>query len=206
MMYDDDLSKVRWEDIQPLLIEMVADPMEIKLIADYLSINEYFESSLLFPKKLEELQDSYHNIVASEVFVYIRKIGTKYKPIIQIYENQLDEILTFEKVTTVASERDVAGTNEEDAYTDSSIRKLNDTPNAGNNPDLLTDTYLSESERSTLDGGARKRTIAESVSDDSVTTVVDNAERFKLISKLNDSIKDAYELWAQEIVLRYFVL
>lgn len=202
MMYDDDLVKVRWNsDIHSRCLLATNDVNELHLLQNYLHYTEYGQSSILINEGLY----SYDEAVAL-INRAVRNTGKKYKPIIAIYENQLDEILTFEKVTTVASERDVAGTNEEDAYTDSSIRKLNDTPNAGNNPDLLTDTYLSESERSTLDGGARKRTISESVSDDSVTTVVDNAERFKLISKLNDSIKDAYELWAQEIVLRYFVV
>ena len=203
MMYEDNLVKIKWNsELHGLLLLNTSDVNELHLLQNYLHPVEYGQSSVL----IEDM--SYNNLTESVRMVgnAITNIGKKYKPIIAIYETQLDEILSFEKITTVASERDVAGTNEEDAYTDSSIRKLNDTPNAGNNPDLLTDTYLSESERSTLDGGARKRTIAESVSDDSVTTVVDNAERFKLISKLNDSIKDAYELWAQEVVLRYFVI
>lgn len=203
MMWTDDLIKVKWNaHLHSDLLLQTNDVNELNLLQNYLNYREFGESWVL----VSGIDYHSHGDAVTMIGNAIRNVGKKYKPIIAIYETQLDDILTFEKVTTVASERDVAGTNEEDAYSDSSIRKLNDTPNAGNNPDLLTDTYLSESERSTLDGGARKRTIAESVSDDSVTTVVDNAERFKLINKLNDSIQDAYELWAQEIVLRYFVL
>lgn len=88
----------------------------------------------------------------------------------------------------------------------STIRKMNETPQAGNNPDLLTDTYLSESERfSTRE--ELKQSLLTGTSEDTATRITqDDFEIIKLVSEIKHDIMNLYVEWANSIAREFFVI
>src|SRR5690554_4481309 len=125
--------------------------------------------------------------------------ANKYVPLIQFNQEKLDEILTLDRKTTSNVDRNVVQDRLDDAATDSSIRKFNDTPNAGANPDLLDDTYLSESERNTTSLGERSSNVNQDLSEEGTTLTEDNIERAKILVQLDQMIKDYYSMWIRDI-------
>ena len=86
--------------------------------------------------------------------------------------NLLDTITDAD--STDQDSRSSISLSENEATSDSSLRKRNDTPQAGNNPNLTNDTYLSQSERNTAEIGARSSTTDL---EDIVTRVIGEKER-----------------------------
>lgn len=140
------------------------------------------------------------------LYEVIKFSADKYVPLIQFNQEKLNEILTLDRKTTSNVDRNVVQDRLDDAATDSSIRKFNDTPNAGANPDLLDDTYLSESERNTTSLGERSSNVNQDLSEEGTTLIEDNIERAKILVQLDQMIKDYYSMWIRDIDKAIFVI
>jgi|SRR5690554_253894 len=123
----------------------------------------------------------------------------KYVHIIKLYDDELDNILSLDRVDTRSITTDKEQSQTDDAFTDDSLIKRNDTPNAGDNPDLITDKYLSESERVKHDISERSRSTLESGESLETNTHIDNIERFKLLGELEHNIANIYDQWLRYI-------
>lgn len=150
---------------------------------------------------IENMGDEFYNEASASraLFDVIIFTADKYVPLIRFNQDKLDEILTLERKTTSNVDRNVMQDRLDDATTDSSIRKFNDTPNAGSNPDLLDDTYLSESERNTTSLGERSSNVNQDLSEEGTTLIEDNIERAKILVQLDQIIKDYYSMWIRDI-------
>lgn len=87
----------------------------------------------------------------------------------------------------------------DDSYTDSSLRKENNTPGAGANPNLIEDTYLSFSERTKVEGDERKsvtNTVAAPEDNFELEIHENDAEA---IVKLDIAMADIYDRWLKFI-------
>lgn len=142
------------------------------------------------------------NLMAST----IKLTAETYIPIINFQMDNLEEILSLDKVTTGEVERIISSNREEAPSSDTSIRKLNETPNAGANPNLLDDTYLSESERNTLETGLKEVSANDNLDETSRIVVSDNPEKVRIMATLNDSILNYYYRWSAEINKLIFVI
>ncbi len=155
----------------------------------------------------------------------------KYLPLIKFNQDKLDEILTLDRKVITDIERDDESTrnrsttheidrlsiveDEEQPHEETHLKKLNDTPNAGANPNLLDDTYLSQSERNTANVGLRESHQMADITEDGSSTesdltnsstteqsqssIVDNIERAKILVQLDQTIKDYYSMWIRDI-------
>lgn len=155
----------------------------------------------------------------------------KYLPLIKFNMEKLDQILALDRKVTTDLERDDESTRNrsttheidrlssvediDQPHEESHLKKLNDTPNAGANPNLLDDTYLTQSERNTANIGLRESNQTANVSEDgsstdsdlsnsstteqSQSTIVDNIERAKILVQLDQIIKDYYSMWIRDI-------
>lgn len=169
---------------------------------------------------------------ASRVLAQVVKFtADKYVPLIQFNQDKLDEILTLDRKVITDIERDDESTrnrsttheidrlsvveDEDLPHEESHLKKFNDTPNAGANPNLLDDTYLSKSERNAVNVGLRESSQTASIDEDgsstesdltnsstteqSQSTTIDNIERAKLLVQLDTTIKDYYSMWIRDI-------
>ncbi len=154
-------------------------------------------AKIAIEKQIDELNNKKHASNAlTNVIIFT---ADKYVPLIQFNQDKLDEILTLERKTISNVDRNVVQDRLDDAATDSSIRKFNDTPNAGSNPNLLDDTYLSESERNTTNLGERSSNVNQDLSEEGTTLIEDNIERAKILVQLDQMIKDYYSMWIRDI-------
>lgn len=119
----------------------------------------------------------------------------KYGRIISLYETTLDDMLDLDRITTKVSESDLDGTTTDDAAEDTALNKFNDTPNAGNNPDLLTDTYLSSSDRNKFNIGERNRAIAELRTQTEELNDSDNIAKLEAVGRLQSNIANIFDEW-----------
>lgn len=161
----------------------------------------------------------------------IKFTADKYVPLIQFNQDKLDEILMLDRKVITDIERDDESTrnrsttheidrlstveDEELPHEESHLKKMNDTPNAGANPNLLSDTYLSKSERNAINIGLRESSQTASIDEDgsstesdltnssmneqSQSTTIDNIERAKVLVQLDTIIKDYYSMWVRDI-------
>ena len=83
----------------------------------------------------------------------------KYEALLKLYRDELNQILSLSNIELRGIDTLKIGSIKDSSYIDSQLRKFNDTPQAGNNPNLITDTYLTQSERNTIDADERNRTI-----------------------------------------------
>lgn len=123
----------------------------------------------------------------------------KYEALLKLYHDELDNLLLGDETTSREIITSKDGSMTDDAYTDSQLRKFNETPQAGNNPNLLSDTYLSESERNTVDGGERVRTITDEGTSSDITNRSNNLERALSLRAIEDNISDLYRNWMRDI-------
>ena len=123
----------------------------------------------------------------------------KYGRIINLYETELDNMLGLDRITTKETSSDTEGSTNEDAATDSTLHKFNDTPNSGDNPDLLADTYLSSSDRNTYNIGERKRLIEELRTQTELLNDSDNIAKLEAVGRLQLNISNIFDEWLNYI-------
>ena len=134
-----------------------------------------------------------------QFYDYLRATSDKYIKLIEFQEYKLNDLLELKKETDRIGEKDSFGTNIENPTEDSTLRKFNETPLSGNNPDLLDDTYLTESERNTITAGKRE---SESTDDESYTSfdiARDDVERLSAIPLIRENIRNYYLEWINDI-------
>src|SRR5690554_2483311 len=151
-MMDFDIIKVPLKSILFDVRDLIRDGLSSEKAIIIETMLYSLESTHPFAKiAIENTADELDNKEKASWALYevVKFSADKYVPLIQFNQEKLDEILTLDRKTTSNVDRNVVQDRLDDAATDSSIRKFNDTPNAGANPDLLDDTYLSESERNT---------------------------------------------------------
>lgn len=139
-------------------------------------------------------------------------------------EEEKHEIVTSkDDSATDQDSRSAIELTEELEQTSDYLRKFNDTPQAGNNPDLTTDTYLSASERNTEVKGPREisndiedivtKTIGERLN--TLTTLKDPNENYITarrhlsvphIASILTSLYDTYEQWMIHVERRIMTL
>lgn len=197
-----DIVKVRVRSIIDQVVEFIdinTTLEEREIIYKMLDLLEYKHPFASIA--IEKQRDDHTNRVrASSTFAKVVEFSAdKYVPLIQFNQDKLDEILALDRKTTSNVDRNVVQDRLDDAATDSSIRKFNDTPNAGANPDLLDDTYLSESERNTTDLGERSSNVNQDLSEEGTILIEDNIERAKILVQLDQMIKDYYSMWVRDI-------
>src|SRR5690554_1895473 len=201
-MMDFDIVKVPVKSIIAEVADLIVDNTTLeraKIIYKMLEVLEYTHP---FAKIAIEKQEHEHYNEEQALYALTKVIeysADKYVPLIQFNQEKLDEILTLDRKTTSNVDRNVVQDRLDDATTDSSIRKFNDTPNAGANPDLLDDTYLSESERNTTSLGERSSNVNQDLSEEGTTLIEDNIERAKILVQLDQMIKDYYSMWIRDI-------
>lgn len=137
---------------------------------------------------------------------YVKLTQNKYFKILKLYKDELDNIISMTKNTEKNITSDSFKETKQDAFSDTSLKKLNDTPGGSNNPNLLSDTYLSESERNTLDSAERRADETTTSDNLEITTDTDNLKRLELLSELNNKIDNVYLTWAREIDKALFVI
>ena len=186
-------------------------------------------AKIAIEKQDDELNDKIH---ASHALARVIEFtADKYVPLIQFNQDKLDEILALDRKVITDIERDDESSrnrtttheidrlsvveDEDQPHEESHLKKVNDTPNAGANPNLLDDTYLSQSERNTANVGLRESSQTASIDEDgsstesdltnssmneqSQSTTIDNIERAKILVQLDQTIKDYYSMWVREV-------
>lgn len=171
---------------------------------------------------------------ATNMNSFISDSANKYGPILkELTDSVLELAIRFTEQETVDTEKDETTTIQDAAATDqdsrssieltehatttdSALRKRNDTPQAGNNPNLTNDTYLSQSERNEAILGAREisndieDTISKSIGERlrTIRNIADPGVNYRTtvkmmtiphIASLIDSIHDIYNRWLEEL-------
>ena len=201
-MMDFDIIKVPLKSILFDVRDLIRDGLSSEKAIIIETMLYSLESTHPFAKiAIENTADELDNKEKASWALYevVKFSADKYVPLIQFNQEKLDEILTLDRKTTSNVDRNVVQDRLDDAATDSSIRKFNDTPNAGANPDLLDDTYLSESERNTTSLGERSSNVNQDLSEEGTTLTEDNIERAKILVQLDQMIKDYYSMWIRDI-------
>lgn len=173
-----------------------------KQLLDYMRYN--FSRAFLVveynPIGFEEQWKERAEIAAEQQFYnYLLATSDKYVKLIEFQEYKLNELLELRKEIDKAGSSGALRTNLEYPTEDSTLRKFNETPLSGNNPDLLDDTYLSESERNTITAGQRE---SESTDDESYTSfdiTRDDVERLSAIPLIRENIRNYYLEWIGDI-------
>lgn len=171
------------------------EPEELKIF-DKLLVERYYASVVA---------DSFEH-AQSLMLSTIRDSKDKYIKLIKLYEDELDNILKLDKRIETEVTTEVLGNQTDDEASDSTLVKRNDTPNAANNPDLLTDKYLSESERVSDSIGERKRSTSEEGETYEDRIEVDNIERLRVLGELEFNISNLYDQWLNYIDRRVLVV
>lgn len=201
-MMNFDIVKVPVKSIIDEVSDLIDDTTTLEMAEIIHKMLHSLEYTHPFAKiAIEEQNNELNNIVHAShaLFTVINFTADKYVPLIQFNQDKLNDILTLERKTTSNVDRNVIQDRLDDAATDSSIRKFNDTPNAGSNPNLLDDTYLSESERNTTSLGERSSNVNQDLSEEGTILIEDNIERAKILVQLDQMIKDYYSMWVRDI-------
>lgn len=232
-MIDFDIIKVPVKSILDQVIDWTINrPLdEHEIIDKMLESLQYTHpfAKIVIENQSDELENERE--AANALLRVIEFTADKYVPLIQFNQDKLDEILTLDrKVITDIARDDESSRNrsttheidrisiiedEEQPHEETHLKKLNDTPNAGANPNLLDDTYLSQSERNTANVGLRESHQMADVSEDgsstesdstnssmneqSQSTTIDNIERARVLVQLDQTIKDYYSMWIRDI-------
>lgn len=115
-------------------------------------------------------------------------------PMLKLYEEEMDNILSLDKESSSISLINKEGEDIQEASEDSSLSKENDTPD-NVNIDLTSDNYISSSQRTTIDTGKRER-ITRNIDMVEVTyKEVDNIERVRVLADLEHLISNIYQNW-----------
>lgn len=233
-MMDFDIIKVPVKSIIDEVSDLINDTTTLErteIINKMLHSLEYTHpfAKIAIEKQDDELNDKKH---ASHALARVIEFtADKYVPLIQFNQDKLDEILTLDrKVITDTKHDDSSSRNrsttheigrlsvvedEDKPHEESHLKKTNDTPNAGANPNLLDDTYLSKSERNTANVGLKESSQTASINEDGSSTesdltnsstteqsqssTIDNIERAKILVQLDQTIKDYYSMWIRDI-------
>lgn len=157
------------------------------------------EWSHLTPKQLETAA---HVRVAD----FIKQTSHLYLSRAEYLTNKLNNITQIK--VTVQENRTTGNEQQkiDEPVVSSTIRKLNETPQAGNNPDLLTDTYLSESERFSTREELRQSLLTGTSEDTATRTSQDDFKIIKLVSEIKHDIMNLYVEWANSIAREFFVI
>lgn len=134
-----------------------------------------------------------------QFYNYLFATSDKYVKLIEFQEYKLNDLLELKKEIDRIGEKDSFGTNLENPTEDSTLRKFNETPLSGNNPDLLDDTYLTESERNTITAGKRESESTDSTDDFSSEIIIDDVERLSAIPVIRENIRNYYLEWINDI-------
>ena len=134
-----------------------------------------------------------------QFYNYLLATGDKYSKLIEFQEYKLSELLDLRKEVNRTGSKSSFRTDLENPTEDSTLRKFNETPLSGNNPDLLDDTYLSESERNTIVAGQRESESTDSESGSSSDITIDDVERLSAIPLIRENIRNYYLEWMKDI-------
>ncbi len=134
-----------------------------------------------------------------QFYNYLLATSDKYIKLIEFQEYKLNDLLELKKETNRTGSKSSYRDNLEDPTEDSTLRKFNETPLSGNNPDLLDDTYLTESERNTITAGRRYSESEGSDQDSSSEIIIDDIERLSAIPLIRENIRNYYLEWINDI-------
>src|SRR5690554_3442332 len=162
-MMDFDIIKVPLKSILFDVRDLIRDGLSSEKAIIIETMLYSLESTHPFAKiAIENTADELDNKVSASWALYevIKFSADKYVPLIQFNQDKLDEILALDRKVITDVERDDESIrnrsttheidrlsiveDEEQPHEESHLKKLNDTPNAGANPNLLDDTYLSQ--------------------------------------------------------------
>lgn len=115
-------------------------------------------------------------------------------PMLKLYEEEMDNILSLDKESSSISLINKEGEDIQEASEDSSLSKENDTPD-NVNIDLTSDNYISSSQRTTIDTGKRERITRNTDMVDVIYKEVDNIERVRVLADLEHLISNIYQNW-----------
>ncbi len=134
-----------------------------------------------------------------QFYNYLLATSDKHVKLIEFQEWKLSELLELRKETNRTGSKFFFRDNLEDPTEDSTLRKFNETPLSGNNPDLLDDTYLTESERNTIIAGQRRSESEGTDQDSSSDIIIDDVERLSAIPLIRENIRNYYLEWINDI-------
>lgn len=134
-----------------------------------------------------------------QFYNYLLATSDKYSKLIEFQEYKLNDLLQLRKETNRTGSTFTSGTNLESPTEDSTLRKFNETPLSGNNPNLLDDTYLTESERNTITAGQRESEFSDTRSDNSSDIIIDDIEGISAIPLIRENIRNYYLEWINDI-------
>lgn len=180
------------------------------------TVDNLFENKPEITNLLQMIKDEHYHVyilgstddlAIKEFASIVNRSWAKYGRIINALDNLvsnniLDLINTNSRQVTSGKELD---TTEDDAV-DYTLHKYNDTPRSGNNPDLTADTYLTASDRNTINLGERHRFISEDGTVSELITSTDNFKQFEAIANIESVIDDYYDKWLNYIDRKLFVL
>ena len=180
------------------------------------TVDNLFENKPEITNLLQMIKDEHYHVyilgstddlAIKEFASIVNRSWNKYGRIINALDNLvsnniLDLINTNSRQVTSGKELDTT----EDSAVDHTLHKYNDTPRSGNNPDLTADTYLTASDRNTINLGERHRFISEDGTVLEVVTSTDNFKQFEAIANIESVIDDYYDKWINYIDRKLFIL
>lgn len=189
-----------------LLVQKYSELYVIFIAPDNASLSEdeLYAKNALFTYLKESLY-SYGNIIL--------KLRDEIDNITNLKGNVLNTSNTEEDSLGVVETEDESYQNTDNTATNNNLHKFNDTPKAGQNPDLITDTFVTSSDRNTGESTnvgfsddmrvtSATNEVLRSISTTSETTANEYATRFK---ELSDTINDLFETWTNETYRRILV-
>lgn len=143
-------------------------------------------------------------------------IGNKYINVIRTVDSNIASLRLRAGLSTTRTNTDLTVDNSQDAITNessgTSLDKRNDTGDLGANPNLLTDEFITESNRNTAEQTNTLGAVAGSVKTTGNAldnyTEVERANDIESIAKLEQTLSDYYGKWLREVersTLVYYV-
>ena len=166
-------------------------------VLDYMK-NRFLRSFLVVE---HDPSDPSNNEIAAgrQFYNYLLATGDKYSKLIEFQEYKVKTLLNLRNEIDRTGTKFFFRDNIEDPTEDSTLRKFNETPLSGNNPDLLDDTYLSESERNTIAAGQRHSESEGTDNDASGDIIIDHVREISAIPLIRENIRNYYLEWINEI-------
>lgn len=170
-----------------------------KQLLDYMK-NRFSRSFLVVDYNPRALDPLNSEIAAGRQFYnYLLATSDKYSKLIEFQEYRLNGLLDLRNEIIRMGSNSSLETNLENPTEDSTLRKFNETPLSGNNPNLLEDTYLSESERNTIIAGQRESESNNSASSNSSDMIIDDTKNLSIIPVIRENIRNYYLEWIKDI-------
>lgn len=169
-------------------------------VLDYMK-NRFSRSFIVvdyYPK--DPTADENSEIAAGRKFYnYLLATSDKYSKLIEFQEYKVKSLLNLRNEIDRTKTKFFFRDNIEDPTEDSTLRKFNETPLSGSNPNLLDDTYLSESERNTIAAGQR-HSETEGTDNDSLSDIItDHVRDISAIPLIRENIRNYYLEWIKDI-------